>query len=86
MIPRLVRRHPANTADLAHLQTELDHERAHSADLARQLAELREDNRHLVEGRDHWRGEARRHVAEVIALRQHIEEAAARRARTRGAS
>lgn len=63
------RRHPADVADLGHLRTELAREQAHSAALARQLADLREENRHLLEGRDHWRGEARRQIADNVNLR-----------------
>lgn len=65
-----------DTADLAHLQAELDHERAHSADLARQLAELRESFRAVVDGRDHWRGVARRWSAEVVNLKAEMRRAA----------
>jgi len=65
----LRRRQPGDTADLAHLEAELDHERKHSAALARANADLHELNRHLVEGRDHWRGEARRHLADLTNLR-----------------
>ena len=68
----LRRRHPGDIADLAILQAELDLERLRSAELARQLADRREQNRKLTQTRDHWRREARRHLDELIALRAQI--------------
>jgi hypothetical protein len=62
-------RHPADVADLSTLQHLLDSERRHSADLARQLSDVIETNRHLVESVDHWRGVARDKIAEVVNLR-----------------
>jgi hypothetical protein len=69
VIGRLLDRHPADIADLATIQHSLDHERKHSADLARRLAESEETNRHLTESVDHWRGVARDNIAALVNLR-----------------
>jgi predicted nucleic acid-binding Zn-ribbon protein len=66
------RRHPADVADLSSLQHKLEQERAHSAHLARQLAEAHETARHLVEGQDHYRGRCRELVAEVVSLKAEL--------------
>ena len=66
------RRHPGDVADLATIQTQLDHERQHSARLARQLAESHELTRKLVQGQDSWRAEARRLSGEVVALKAQL--------------
>lgn len=72
----LHRRRPA-VDTVESLRHQLDQERAHSAHLALRVAEQDETIRHLVEGRDHYRGQARDLVGQVVNLRAQVRAARA---------